>query len=287
MKHKPSRSTYHVEVVPDNSSQSELWIARVQELPTLKVTGSTRDEAFLNLHEIIRFFDEYGALPAPEVLIYKKYPTLENFVKCRKLGLYVEPSHTGGFNAIGTAADFLAQYGISTHDFTGILDFDEEKISKVCLLILENICLSKSLIKKGETHLSRRGKIIPDEIIDWLTCCMLDSFRSNDIHELPIDLYALIKARFIPGRSNIEEKISISDLKRKAAKIGGSLLASGNSASLRAVAKEMNVQPSTVKRWFPSNEEFVSEVEKWARLHNPDGTLKSLFPLSEDVLREF
>jgi hypothetical protein len=115
---------------------------------------------------------------------------------------------------------------------------------------------------------------------------MLDALSWTGNLYIPRDLIVLARSRLIQGQSEIEEAVYIRAKKNHAAVIAGQMLIQNVKPSFRRVAKAMRVQPSTVKRWSDSEEEFLSEAEKWESCYAPGGLLHEIWETRQKVLRE-
>ncbi len=262
----------------------ETWVGLVEELPDFRAECGTRDDAFSAIADHFKNLIKIGDETDPIMIQYILNPTLELYLECRKNGLYPDYPHFGGNDSVGNVENYLSEYGIDQSVFLGVLDADEDIIQNLSLKLIENICKSKTLKKSGETHVIGRGLVLPDELMDWLICCMLDGLRWNRIEEIPVDLVVLIRARLVPGDSKIETKIHAKRMRQQAVWIAASAIAAGNNPSFRFVAKHLKVEPSTVKRWFSSEDEFKQEAKRRSAAFDKTGLLKPLFPNGRPVL---
>jgi hypothetical protein len=121
----------------------------------------------------------------------------------------IEVALSGGIEHAFENQKEIEQLGLSIEDYLGLLDGDQSCISKVCLHLLSSIAESRKLHAEKETHLARRGKKIPDQTIDWLICCILDSESWNGTLELNRDLIVLIRHRLVPGTSSFEQLLTV------------------------------------------------------------------------------
>lgn len=219
---------------------------------------------------------------------FKDNPTIENYVRLRRMhpDVEIEPKIYGGIDHAFRMREDLEGFGIDIELYVRTLDANEAAISELSLLLLENMIHAQSLERQGETHLSGRGRIIPDHLIDWLTCSMLDALSWTDSLYIPRDLIVLARSRLIKGESEIEKAVDIREKKNHASMIAGQLLVQKIKPSFRRVAKIMCVQPSTVKRWFDSEEEFLGQADQWESFYAPGGLLDDLKRIRAKVLRE-
>lgn len=270
------RSKWTVSVAPDQSRAGKGWVATIKELPEFRAVAASQGKAVQLLMDHLRMIDKLGPNPIPEVVAFWKDQSIRNWIACRRVDVIPHYSRFGGFEWIPAVESVLSKYGITQEDYIGILDIDEHKIKIVCLKILEHMARSTELANEGKTHLVRRFNVMPPETIDWLICCMIDAFDWHGEPEWPIDLIMLIRFRLIPSMSKIEQHGRMMRNRRRAEWIGGSLTAQGKAATFRSVALQMGVQPSTVKRWFKSLDEFQTTARRLAECFQPDGQLKPL-----------
>jgi hypothetical protein len=209
---------------------------------------------------------------------YKSNPSIEKYLELRGLNPEneIEVALSGGIEHAFKNQKEIEGLGICIEDFLGLLDADQKCISRVCLYLLASIVKKRELQAEKQTHLTRRGKAIPDQMIDWFICCMLDAQSWNDTLELNRDLIVLIRHRLMPGTSTFEQLLSVKTQRSNAAQIGGQLIAMGISPSFRQIARILKVQPSTVKRWFTSKDEFVRECAPYALWYDEKGQMRPL-----------
>ncbi|MEW6769468.1 MAG: hypothetical protein AB1342_15700 [Pseudomonadota bacterium] len=210
--------------------------------------------------------------------VYKANPSIEKYLELRASypDNQIEVALFGGIEHAFKNQEEIEKLGIAVEDYLGILDADQNCISKVCLHLLASLAKRKNLKAAGQTQLGRRGKTIPDQMIDWLICCMLESESWNGTLELNRDLIVLIRHRLMPGKSTFEQLLSVKTQRSNAAHIGGQLIAMGRVASFRKIGEIMGVEPSTVKRWFKSKEEFDQECAPYSRWYDEKGNMLPL-----------
>jgi hypothetical protein len=214
----------------------------------------------------------------PDMEAYIIDPTLENYVKCRRLGF--EPNYPtfSGNLAYSEVNEILKPHdniNISENDLWNISCANEETIQKLSLKLIEDTYTHKTLKKTGQSSIIRRGKALPNDLVDWLICLMLDSLHFNDKIKISKDLLMLIRSRLIASQSRIKENINKKRSAHDACWHGGHLIATGKTASFRAVAQLMEVQTSTVSRWFNSEIEFQERAEFNSRFFDENGNRKS------------
>lgn len=208
---------------------------------------------------------------------YKNNPSIELYVKLRRQqpSAEIEVAVLGGMDQLYYMEAELRKFGFDPEMVAAVLDADPDAIGELSLQIMEKMIAARELSKSGETHLSRRGLVVPDKLVDWLIGCMLDALSWNDQLHIPRDLIVLVRERL--GGSNPEyEQGSAAHQKRWAAMIiGGQLKAQGIEPSFRMIAKALDVSPTTVMRWFP-NGEFEDEISKVSTWFDENGQMHAL-----------
>jgi hypothetical protein len=196
--------------------------------------------------------DEFSELSK----LFKRDPTIENYVRLRRqyTGEVIEIAVSGGIEWLSSNAKMLESSGISPLLVGGVVEADQEYISELSLLLLEKIIEKKVREARGETHLVGRGNAISESLIDYLICMMLDSLEWSDELKLNRDLIVLIRERLGALSSKWEKEQELHDKQNAATWIALELASKGKTPSVRAIAKVMNVSPSTVMRWFPDSD---------------------------------
>lgn len=207
---------------------------------------------------------------------YQMDPSIENYVKLRRESpdAEIDISSIGGTDGLFLADKDFNDFGIETKLLIAIRDGDPGAISKVSLRIMERMIESRSLANAGETQLVSRELAVPDSLIDLFLKFALDSLSWKGGLQIPNDLLVLLRER-LGGSSTRYKKAATADrLKMRAAVIGGELLATGVEPSLRKVAYELGVAPSTVMRRFPVEGEFETETKFWAKYFDKVAKIK-------------
>lgn len=199
---------WHISVVRDTAAPQESWIATIGELPDFKRVAKTEAAAHRMIFEHSRAVMKLGDDINPLLLAHFNSPTIENWLACRKAGLRPNLISYNGLDLMWGDEFPLNDYGISKSLFVGMLDLQEEYIEKISLLLIEDVIKSKALRQRGSSQISRRRLVIPEEVIDWLICQMVDCYRWHDEEKLSSDLLALIRFRLAPGASSIDNWIA-------------------------------------------------------------------------------
>lgn len=278
---------YTVSIEKETNGQNAYWVATIKELPAFRVVCATEEEAVDELYAYIEMIGKIGKDPHPFSEEFYKVSSLDNWVKCRRAGLMPNRPLNAGPKWLGHYDSNLNVFGITEENFIGILDANFEHISHVCLIISENIVLSDKLKKRGESHLVSRQKVLSDETANFLICLIMDCLEWNGVSQYPDDLVMLLKHRLIQGSSRIEARRDIADRRLNAAVWAGRELAMGKTPTFRSVARRMQVEASTVMRWFTSTAEFKKQANRWKKNFNSDGSRREfLWPEEREALRK-
>jgi hypothetical protein len=193
---------------------------------------------------------------------YKGDASIEHYVRLRREnpGAEIEVSTVGGLETLIFMKAELKAFGFDPDLVAGVMDADPGCISELCLQLLEQMIEARRRAKLGDTHLSSRGVVVPDKLINWLVAVMLDSLSwNNDLH-IPRDLIVLIRERTMGSNPDYKLELKVQRERQNAILIGGQLIARGESASLTRVAEILGIAPSTVHRWFPEKD-FSQQAE--------------------------
>lgn len=158
---------------------------------------------------------------------YKKNPSIELYVKLRREDpdAEIEVSVIGGIEQLFYLEPELGKYGFDPALVASAMDADPNAISELSLQIMEKMIEVKVLAKSGETHLARRGLVVPDKLINWLVACMLDALSWTGELYIPRDLIVLIRERLGGSNPEYEQASRAHEMRSDAISIGGQLLA--------------------------------------------------------------
>jgi hypothetical protein len=145
------------------------------------------------------------------------------------------------------------------------LDDDDEGhagIDELCMRLMECLVERGELEKEGHTHAQSRGMAIKDSLIDFLIVAVLEMFDEINYTALSV----LIRERLSAKNPDYYNNFLVFEQRKKAVGIAALRFPAGK-ASIREIAKLMNVVPSTVSRWFPAND-FQDQVEQFRKSVN-------------------
>ena len=127
-------------------------------------------------------------------------------------------------------------------------------ISELSLRLLELIIERKNAIMSGKTHLVSRKLAIGDELVAFLINLMLDALDWNDELFIPRDLIVLIRHQTGGGTTGWDKRQELQDWRWKSIQVALQLISNGKTPTIRAIAKDLGVNATTVMRWFPEGE---------------------------------
>ena len=203
---------------------------------------------------------------------YKNDPSIENYLKLRRRypKAEIEIAVLGGIEPLFYMEPELRRYGIAPDLVAGVMDADPIAISEISLFLMEKIIEARTLSRAGESQLSRRGRAIPDKLVDWLINCSLEALSWNDDLHIPRDLIVLIRERLGGSNPEYRQAAIAHEKKGNAALIAGQLKARGIKPTYKLLGSALDVAPSTVKRWFQPGE-FEREAEWWSKSFDKEG----------------
>lgn len=218
--------------------------------------------------------DEHDTPESDVTRAYKDNPSLANYLQLRTAhpAEEIEVGLIGGLDPLFAMAQELEQHGFDPGLVAAAMDADHDATSRLSLLIIHKLVEADKLLAAGETQLVRRGLAVPDKLIDWLICAMLDAMSWTGELHLHRDLIVLIRERLGSVSSYYQQVVDTHQRRQEAKWLGAQIKARGVNPSLRLVAETMGVAPSTVMRWFPGNT-FQVEVDQLSKIFDSEGNL--------------
>jgi hypothetical protein len=195
---------------------------------------------------------------------YKSNPTIENYVGLRRKHPKetIEVAVTGGLDWLFGNERTLEQFGISADLVAGTLDAEPHAISELSLQLLELIIERKRVERAGKTHVVSRKLAISDHLVNFLINQMLDALDWNGHLCIPRDLIVLIRHQTGGGNNDWDKNKTAQEGREKAILAALELAVQGKTPSIRAIAKELGVNASTVMRWY-SHGELAKTLETY------------------------
>ena len=194
---------------------------------------------------------------------YEREPSITNYVRLRRA--------YGAHGIIGKFLDFdplaieaeLKSFGIDPLLVVRALDEDEnerdESIDELAFRMMECLVERNKLEEEGHTHVQSRRIAISDSLVDFLIVAMLETFDGIGDTALSI----LIRERLCGQNPDYYKDLLVFRQRRKALALAAVRFPAGK-ISIRKIAKLMNVEPSTVSRWFPAGD-FQKQVDEFRK----------------------
>jgi hypothetical protein len=208
---------------------------------------------------------------------FKANPTIEQYLRLRREypGVDVPVLRFGGLDPLFALEPELKQHGIDATLVAGALDADPKDVDGLCLQLLEALNDRRRRESQGETALQARNEAIPDSLIDYLVTFILEAMKSNGKEFVPGSLVMLLRERLLGPNPAYHKAYEKQQRRKDAAFLAAQLLLRGEECSVRGVAKIMDIEPSTVSRWFPNNSLRI-EAERIRRLLPDEEWLRML-----------
>jgi hypothetical protein len=198
---------------------------------------------------------------------FNEDPSIENYVTLRR-------SFPGGDTTIyqlaevdpreAKAFELDLERARLTHTLVrGALSGDERDIDELCLQLMERLIERRVLQGKGETHLQSRGKSVSDALIGHLIVAMLEVLQQDDLSPRS-SLVVLVREQLVGTTNEVFKSHTKWKGRNQALFLGMRMKRQGVEPTIRKVATALNVQPSTVSRWFPEGD-FVQQIEEFGR----------------------
>jgi hypothetical protein len=186
---------------------------------------------------------------------FERDPTIQNYVALRRRFPEANPS-LRRFSGLAQMFAIDAELKANAIDHSLVIDVfngDIRAIDELSLKLMEKIIERRKIEKKGQTQLQRRRVGISDAFINYMVVTMLESVERNNLN-VGSSLFVLMRER-LGGPDPIHHKSFMREEGRwQAIAAGAELLQNGTEPSVRAVARKLGVQPSTVSRWFPADD---------------------------------
>ena len=190
---------------------------------------------------------------------YWKEPTITNYVRLSRA--YGTPAIAQTFIDFDAHAfeKELHQFGMEPLLVSGALDGNEFEIEELSLQLMERLIERDNLAKKGHTQVQSWGIAISDSLVDFLIIAMLQAVVEEEHPALAV----LIRERLCGQKPDYYEKHLRLIHQRRAIALAALKFPTGK-VSVRKIAKLMNIEPSTVTRWFPDGDlqEKVDQFRK-------------------------
>jgi hypothetical protein len=197
---------------------------------------------------------------------YVKEPSIKNYVHLRR-AYYLRGAYYRANAVAQTFIDFnehtiekeLRQYGMEPLLVSEALEGNDRQIDELSLRLMEKLIERDKLAKEGHTQVQSRGIAISDSLVDFLIVAMLQAVVEEEHPALAV----LIRERLCGQKPDYYEKYLRLIDQRRAIALAALKFPNGK-ISVRKIAELMNVEPSTVSRWFPDGDlqEKVDQFRK-------------------------
>jgi hypothetical protein len=202
------------------------------------------------------------------VVYYREEPTIENYVRVRKMfpEVEIEVSRFGGIEALFALEDKLKKFGVDPALVATALDADEPSIDALSLHLLELLTDREKLPKDGPKRIEERRNAISDTIVNYLIAEMLEALDwHGQTFRIPASLVVLIRHQLCGVNPDLHEEYLSRERLYNAGFSLGRKLKPNEKLSIREIAKFLQVPRSTVARWL-DDKDFQRSVEtarKW------------------------
>lgn len=207
-------------------------------------------------------FSDFMAL----VECFDSEPSLENYLELRKQSgcTSTELSRLSYVVSSSSLAIEFENYSLEPMLLAGVLGGDERDMDALCLQLIERLVHRRQKENSGEVHLQTVGGQIPDALINFLLLVMLETCSDLDV-PLPPAMIVLLRDRLGGPSPDRYKTAAMQEKKRRAVMIAAGIFSDNREVSIRQIAKELGVQPSTVTRWFEPGElqREAQRVRNW------------------------
>ena len=143
------------------------------------------------------------------------------------------------------------------------MDADLDAQATLSLKLLELLIQRKEKKNSGATHIVSRKEAISDTLVNYLIAVSLDALSWNEEMEISRELIVLIKHQLGSISSTYELELDKREKRHQARWIAAQIAAKGKTPTYRQIGRAMDVQASTVMRWF-AGEAFISDAKTLA-----------------------
>lgn len=203
-----------------------------------------------DLPDLQKLNDDYEANPSLEkyLAIRRQYPTLR-----------IATARFGGLDPLFSLQGELTGFGLEPLLVCGALDGNADDADELVLQLMERLVLRQKLEKAGKTHLQSRGGAIPDTLINYLIVILLEAC---EVHQTvpSSSLIVLIRERLGGAHPARHQQYLLDQKKKTAVWLAAQMFDRDERISIRQLAKQLHVEPSTITRWY-STEELEKKVE--------------------------
>ncbi len=187
----------------------------------------------------------------------------------------VNVARFAGLDPLFAIESTLEEVGIDPELVAGALDAAEEYVEELSLQLIERIHQRQELEKQGRTQVQSRNLGLSDSLINYLAVTMLEAVERFGA-PMPPSLLVLLRQQLGGAQPELHQSYRTRKKRDDAIFIAIQLQEQGIEPGVRKIAEVLQVEPSTVSRWFPGGS-LLQEVER---------TRRGLFPGTPRQLRE-
>jgi hypothetical protein len=147
----------------------------------------------------------------------------------------------------------LRDFDIDPLTVASVLDADELAIDALSLQLLEHLLRRQQIEDGGATHTQSRRVAISDAFVDYLIVMMLGVCDAQRLAP-PSSLVFLTRERLGGPNPVRYVKQGIADKKNQVIFTAAQFIARNEKISTRELARIVDVEPSTISRWFSPQE---------------------------------
>ena len=186
---------------------------------------------------------------------FAKDGSLESYLLIRRSfpNQKIEVARFGGFDPFLAMRAELEGQGIEPMLILGVMDGDERDIDELTLRMMEWLVTRAKLSKAGGVQLQGSKQVVSDSLIDYLLVIILESCERHSI-SLPSALVVLLREKLGGPNPYRHARYEISEKQKEAVWIAAQIFGADEAISIRRLAKELNIEPSTISRWFKKGE---------------------------------
>jgi hypothetical protein len=194
---------------------------------------------------------------------YEREPTLENYVRFRRtFGVSgTDVARFTEFDSFAIEAE-LRSFRIDPWLVNGALDGDERQMDELTLRLMEALIEREKIERNGGSHLQSRRIAISDSLVDFVIVAMMEAAESHD-SPIPSSLIALVRERLCGTAPDRYKEFLRMQRRRDAIALAAIKFPTG-SVSIRRLAALIEVEPSTISRWFRDGD-FKRHVDSFRR----------------------
>jgi hypothetical protein len=212
------------------------------------------------------------------VTAYRQNPTIENYVRVRRLfpEVGIQVAEFGGIEPLFALEDDLKKVGVAPDLVAAALDANEPSIDALCLRLLQCLITRENLPKDGPGFIQKRRRAISDSTVNYLIVAMLESY---DWHEetfrVPASLIVLIRHQLCGTSPDLHKEFLSRERRQNVAISVGQRLKPGEKLSINKLRNWTDIPRSTAARWL-NDDDFLKWLE-FGRRVAADALFK-LFP---------